>query len=261
MSNKPIVLSDLDDTQFQTLRKLAHMDQDALRPAALNKDSVPLSFMTPYQSHMFEWLNATTEIIPVTARGMDSVNRIQLPFHSYLVAAHGAVIQNPDKTINTQWHEMIVGEITAFREQFIALQSCMQKIIDDYEKVHGKTFRFRPISEAGHDLYLLCKVVDQDNESALDMLEKQVKEAASLEGWYVHSNRNNLAFLPAFVNKKRAVQHVLDNLLEVGDRPILGMGDSVSDLPFMELTHMMCIPPQSQIVSVTNMKNLHEDEA
>ena len=60
-----------------------------------------------------------------------------------------------------------------------------------------------------------------------------------------HRNGNNLSFTPKGISKKLAVEH-LDEVIG-GDAMRLGMGDSLTDLPFMRSCHMMMIPPGSQI--------------
>ena len=67
--NKPVVLSDLDDTLFQTRRKM--VDELALEPfrtGAVDRTLNPRSFMTEEQSMLVDWLLEQAELIPVTAR-------------------------------------------------------------------------------------------------------------------------------------------------------------------------------------------------
>ena len=63
----------------------------------------------------------------------------------------------------------------------------------------------------------------------------------------LHRNGRNLALLPAYTSKKRAVEHI-KNLLDIRpDDLVLGMGDSLTDLPFMRLCQFGIIPVGSQI--------------
>ena len=55
--NKPVVLSDLDDTLFQTRRKM--VDELALEPfrtGAVDRSLSPRSFMTEEQAMLVDWL-------------------------------------------------------------------------------------------------------------------------------------------------------------------------------------------------------------
>ncbi len=89
--NKPVVLSDLDDTLFQTRRKM--VDELALEPfrtGAVDRTLNPRSFMTEEQSMLVDWLLEQAELIPVTARELKNQPRPD-PFHS-AITTHGAVI-------------------------------------------------------------------------------------------------------------------------------------------------------------------------
>lgn len=79
--NKPVVLSDLDDTLFQTRRKM--VDELALEPfrtGAVDRTLNPRSFMTEEQSMLVDWLLEQAELIPVTARGTEEISRVRIPF-------------------------------------------------------------------------------------------------------------------------------------------------------------------------------------
>ncbi len=80
--NKPVVFSDLDDTLFQTRRKM--VDELALEPfrtGALDRSLTPRSFMTEEQAMLVDWLLEHADLIPVTARGTEEISRVQiLPF-------------------------------------------------------------------------------------------------------------------------------------------------------------------------------------
>ena len=68
---------DLDDTIFQTERKCP--PDVALEVGALSKTGEPLSFTTPAQRTLLEWLLGTTTVIPTTGRDAASLSRVQLP--------------------------------------------------------------------------------------------------------------------------------------------------------------------------------------
>ncbi|MFU7617224.1 hypothetical protein ACNAPE_28765, partial [Klebsiella pneumoniae] len=102
--NKPVVFSDLDDTLFQTRRKM--VDELALEPfrtGALDRSLTPRSFMTEEQAMLVDWLLEHADLIPVTARGTEEISRVQIPFRSWAVTTHGAVILRPDGTPDSDW--------------------------------------------------------------------------------------------------------------------------------------------------------------
>jgi hypothetical protein len=68
---------------------------------------------------------------------------------------------------------------------------------------------------------------------------------------HIHANSNNLAFLPASLSKRVAVQELLRRDREVnGERPVLGFGDSITDLGFMDECHMWATPARSQLAKL-----------
>ena len=62
---KPLILSDLDDTFFQTARKMNETGRTPERMAALDRELKPRSFMTKEQVNLVDWLLATSEVIPI----------------------------------------------------------------------------------------------------------------------------------------------------------------------------------------------------
>ena len=79
---KPYALMDLDDTLFQTQRKidtwnLSTAEPDNLVCATVNKQGEPLSFMSQRQAAFFNWLFASTELIAVTARDTAEIKRVK----------------------------------------------------------------------------------------------------------------------------------------------------------------------------------------
>ena len=114
---KPYALMDLDDTLFQTQRKIAawQLPMDGLVAATVDKQNAPLSFLTPKQCHFFNWLSQSTELIPVTARDTTEIMRVKLPFDSWQVLTHGAVIIEPSGQICARWQRLMAGQLVALQ--------------------------------------------------------------------------------------------------------------------------------------------------
>ena len=99
--NLPVVLCDLDDTLFQTLRKMKdETHQEPVRVGAFDRQMEPRSFMSQEQAMLVDWMMATAELIPVTARGTEETSRVAVPFTSWKVMTHGAVITRPDGSLD-----------------------------------------------------------------------------------------------------------------------------------------------------------------
>ena len=233
---KPIVFSDLDDTIFQTARKMPNgLDNATLASEALNGSH---SYMTPSQQLLMQWLQSTTRFIPVTARSTEALERCKLKFTDYQVCSNGAIILKPDGTPDTQWLEKTTSVAQAAAS---VLQALM-----DYVHNHTDAGRFRCwiVKEYGCGFYFCVK--SNEGAQCLDDIDQRLSQIAGKE-MTRHRNDNNLSFTPADISKRHAVEHLAARLLSEEPAPVLGMGDSLTDLPFMASCDMLVIPKNSQI--------------
>lgn len=114
--NKPVVLSDLDDTLFQTRRKM--VDELALEPfrtGAVDRTLNPRSFMTEEQSMLVDWLLEQAELIPVTARELKK-SAASDPFPLLAITTHGAVILTPEGKPDEEWKAHMLGQLAPYQE-------------------------------------------------------------------------------------------------------------------------------------------------
>lgn len=246
---KPLILSDLDDTFFQTARKMNETGRTPERMAALDRELKPRSFMTKEQVNLVDWLLATSEVIPITARGSEEFSRVDITFSSYKVVCHGAVILNPDNQPNIAWQTIIQEQMNIVMPEVLALETKVNDIIATYKRQDGSQLDAwsRINEENGSPIYLVCKVRDSLKEAELAELAELVESSVNLDNFYIHRNRNNLAFLPKVISKENATQFLLDNLIDREGRAVLSFGDSLSDLPFMAFADFICVPQHSQI--------------
>lgn len=233
---KPIIFSDLDDTIFQTARKMDSLPNSArLASEALNGSH---SYMSEAQSAMMDWLLGSTRFIPVTARSTEALSRCTLPFEDFRVCANGAVILMPDGTADRGWLEKSKQQANAARDTFDAMI--------DFIAVQSPVGRFRcwTVEEFGTGFYFCVK--SNEGAQALDDIEEGL---SALAGTHLvrHRNDNNLSFTPAGISKRLAVEHLSAQLRQDGPVPVFGMGDSLTDLPFMATCDMLVIPRTSQI--------------
>ncbi|KAA0943164.1 MULTISPECIES: trehalose phosphatase [unclassified Pseudomonas] len=243
-SKRPLILIDLDDTLFQTARKMP--EGAARHTATLDVDGQPNGYMSSVQKTFVEWLLESADVVPVTARSVEAYSRVQLPFVAGAVCSHGGVILQPDGTLDMDWHGQMTDVLAAYQSRLPALSAATLAIGQEM----GFSLRGWVVEEQG----LLNYVVTKHNESDDSVLQKVLAEVQArglLEGLHIHGNGNNLAFLPNGLAKRQAVQELLrrDRAIN-GERPVLGFGDSVTDLGFMNECNFWATPANSQLAKV-----------
>lgn len=263
---KPYALMDLDDTLFQTQRKIDAWDlptaeQQQLVCATVNKQHQPLSFMTQRQAAFFNWLLVSTELIVVTARDRDEIQRVKLSFSSWQVLTHGAIILMPDGQLFDDWQQYIYKQLLPLQDklkQLAALISNHDK--DAYDSLvftpHTDHFNNEANNEANGDvnseqltIYLAIKHAQKDHQALAKLAAQLPSLIADFDSYfYVHVNANNLAILPHAIHKQHAVQYLLEHCLDC-QRPSFGFGDSLADLPFLQLLDWYGMPNHGQLHS------------
>ncbi|MCC6926709.1 hypothetical protein [Novosphingobium sp.] len=238
-----IALVDLDDTLFQTRRKCpADVSEVDLTVMAYDREGQPASFATPRQLAWIEWLRRGTVLVPVTGRSVDALRRVDLAF-DHAIAAHGGVVLRPGGLVCPVWQNRIGQAAEAVRGDLEALTAGF----DRQAQAAGADVRVRIIAEADTPLYVVAKHRDPAREEELHALAELVRPAVP-SGWTVHVNGNNVAYLPPHLGKRQAVEHLLGELRAAHPAlPVIGLGDSVTDAPFLALCDFAMIPGQSQL--------------
>ena len=253
---KPYALMDLDDTLFQTQRKIDAWDLPTTEPenlvcATVNKQGKPLSFMSARQASLFNWLLASTELIVVTARDRSEIKRVKLPFDSWQVLTHGAIILDNDGALQAQWQQHMHSQLAPLQDK---LQQLSQ-LFANHSKNDSSQLVFTPHidhfnnSSANEELtiYLAIKHAQKDHQALLELAKKLPALIRDFEqDFYVHVNANNMAILPHAVHKRHAVQFLLDHHLD-NQRPSFGFGDSLADSPFLQLLDWYGMPNHGQL--------------
>ena len=253
---KPYALMDLDDTLFQTQRKIDAWDLPTAEPknlvcATVNKQGKPLSFMSQRQAAFFNWLLLSTELIVVTARDRSEIKRVKLPFDSWQVLTHGAIILDKDDALQAQWQQRMHSKLAPLQDK---LQQLSQ-LFANYSKNDSSHLVFTPHIDSFNDgtaneqltIYLAIKHAQKNHQALVELAKKLPTLIRGFEeDFYVHVNANNLAILPHAVHKHHAVQFLLDHHLD-HQRPSFGFGDSLADLPFLQLLDWYGMPNHGQL--------------
>ncbi|MDF0487219.1 hypothetical protein PX554_03680 [Sphingomonas sp. H39-1-10] len=239
---RAIALVDLDDTLFQTLRKCPpDVPVERLTPLGFAKDGAPLSYATPRQMMFLEWLAETTHLVPVTARSLDALRRAHIPFRA-AVCAHGGVILDDTGAIDSGWAEIIALRAAPHAETLAVFADA----IATEARARGVAINARVLNEGDLPLYTLAKHADADAEALFAVVDAAIP--ALPDGWTDHRNGNNVALMPPYLGKAHAVAHILPALrARFPDAPVIGVGDSHTDAPFMALCDFAMMPPRSQL--------------
>jgi hydroxymethylpyrimidine pyrophosphatase-like HAD family hydrolase len=250
---RPLAFVDLDDTLFQTEAK----DPSAGILGAVDREGRPLSWMTAAQRALFDWLLASTRVVVATGRSTDAVDRVRLgldgpagspgadPWSVYAVEAvicsFGGVIRRGDRTPDPDWHALMAGPAEEAAPALERLAALTRERI----AAAGLDIRCRVIVDAGLPLYLSVKHNARDTQ-ALAGLAAALAPAVPA-GWQTHLNANNLAYMPPFLGKERAVGWYRRH--RAGPHPFaLALGDSLSDLGYLAACEVAAMPAASQLM-------------
>lgn len=242
-NNRPLVFTDLDDTLFQTARK---MPADAVRhTATLDAEGNPNGYMSNVQKSFSDWLLANADVVPVTARSAEVYARVKLPFTHGAICSHGGVILDAEGNFDAQWQRLMINRLAAYQER---LPELSRRTLELGKRL-GFSLRGWVVKEQGQAMYVVTKHNEQ-TDFVLQAVEIEARRLGMLEGLYVHRNGNNLAFLPEELNKRWAVlEWIRRDREKNGVRPILGFGDSLSDLAFMSECNWWATPNRGQVAT------------
>lgn len=239
-TKRPLVFVDLDDTLFQTARKMGDVERFA---ATLDVEGNPNGYMSSTQKQFIEWLLDTADVVPVTARSVEAYSRVRLPFTHGAICAHGGVILSATNEIDQAWNARMADELAHVQDRLDGLSAMTLQIGEEL----GYSLRGWVVEEIGLKHYIVTKH-NEARDSVLHEVLDEVRKRNLLDDLYVHGNGNNLAFLPHGLRKQLAVQEWISRDKAIhGERPLMGFGDSISDLGFMGECHFWATPRIGQL--------------
>jgi len=242
----PVAFCDLDDSLFQTRPKCPEDETEGLRLMSRLADGSPSGYATVRQQNFLAWLRSG-KIVPVTARGRSVLARVDID-QSPAICANGGCIVDARGEIDRAWHDRLSDEgrrTTAVGDVHAELTGSLSPA--DY--------RHWIVAEDGLDLYVVIKSNHDDTTGLAELGDRL--GAALPDGWRLHANGNNLAFLPGWLNKRHAVAYLIDGVrAENPGVPLIGIGDSLSDAGFMDLCDFAVTPTNSQLWSAATRGNV-----
>ena len=240
------VFTDLDDTLFQTARKLDPAAKETALLAAIAGNGKH-SYMTRAQGRLLAWMRSGL-VIPVTARGSEAFGRVAIAFSGSAIVANGAVILNGDGRADPQWQARMRAGLEPVRAILDGLPEIIRKTACDLD-LPVRTWLVEELSLGG--VYAVVKTQASALEGKLAELAPRVLAAVASRdvagAWRLHLNGNNLALIPPTISKGKATAFLLERLRREGLTLAVGVGDSASDLDFMRLCDLWMTPCGSQI--------------
>ncbi len=240
------LFSDLDDSLFQTLRKIPKTEESNLQnyiPVDWINDKA-LCFMSPRQKSLLSLFKAA-QIIPVTARNLEAFKRINLPFSHGAILNYGATILLPNGEEDLKWKKKIFQDLNPFQSE---LENLFNKILE-FSGEHNLEIRARIIGINDCMFYVVIKNQSPENDFLEILVQNMHKFISEKNNWFIHLNGNNLAFIPICLDKANAVEYLIDtHIAPFGDDYLtFGLGDSIVDINFINKCHFGIIPNNSQI--------------
>jgi hydroxymethylpyrimidine pyrophosphatase-like HAD family hydrolase len=228
------VLADVDDNLITTVRTAP--GPDAVE-CSWDKEGRVCGFLTPKQEALFGLLQAGANVVPVTARS--TVERVALPFNGYAILANGGSILGPGG-----------APVPAWSQRMESLSRADELLMRDFAKsAYGAAqalsmnVRVTVVESEGLAQFISIKHNDK-NQDELATLAGAVR-ALVPDGWALHHNANAIMVMPPWLGKDKAVEWFIANVVPAGAVTI-GMGDSLSDLPFMDLCDYVLMPRKAQ---------------
>jgi hydroxymethylpyrimidine pyrophosphatase-like HAD family hydrolase len=234
---KTILFADIDDSLVYSVRTLTDHALRAKVGAYKNDGSIN-SYFTPKSLQLLAQFKDML-IIPVTGRTYQSLLNVTLPFEGHKVIAHGNIILDENNRFVDDYNP---SNNNPFAAQNTALFEQYKTLLRQRLGAQADELRMNVVSELGINCYLSIK----GDSSLIDEVYAIVKDF--MPGPVVHMNNRNIAILPEQKSKMTAVTYLIDRLKkQYGELFTIGLGDSHSDLPFMQLCDYLIYPQQSQI--------------
>lgn len=126
--------------------------------ATLDVHGQPNGYMNPVQHSFVNWLLASADVVPVTARSVEAYSRVKLPFTEGYLLAWGVMLR-PDGTLDQDWHGQMAESLWTFQDRLPALSEATLQIGKDM----GYSLRGWVVEEEGLRHYVVTKHNESDD--------------------------------------------------------------------------------------------------
>jgi len=238
MPNRIFMFSDIDDTLIQTGRKTDFEKKTVV--GGYTKEGKENSFFYEGTKVLIDTLiDSNITFVPTTARDIASYNRTIFPQKEkikYAILNFGGTILIDNK-IDPLWKEKMDREYS----QIESIDTLLTALVYEFQSA-GLHLVIKTIADFYISVYNKYSIDDKGIlEEVRDILTDFIEKNSD---FYLYENDNSFGILPNFLNKKFAVEYLIER-----EKPILtiGAGDNLSDLDFMNLTSFQLVPNNSFI--------------
>lgn len=236
-----VIFLDLDDTILQTAPKCP--PGEPVTPVAVDRAGRARSFMTRAQQRLLHfWLEQGT-VIPVTGRTDDALARVNIAFASWRVTHHGAVIRQPNGQLPTWWYVQVRPLLVAAQP---LLWSLAARLNND-----AAAGGYRVSSHSVDEWLTYVSIKSNDEGMALTRVRTHLQKIGLPPELALHCNGTNLAITVRGAQKQDAVRRVAAELAREEPIVTIGVGDSLTDIAFLQVCDFAMTPRNSQIQAET----------
>jgi len=231
---------DLDDTLFQTKRK----NPNGVIPATQSAQAGKGSYMTTAQ-HLFWELfyhSEKVKIIPTTARDLQQYHNTWLSTAPRIDTAilYFAGMIFDQNTEEKQWQQHIKQAYQQLNWPISQLFTQVKKIVGNHPQFHLYNV---------DNYYITLKANANCPLTTRESVFSQLKSLQNPE-YFIHQNDRAFSFVPHFIDKKYAVQYLIETYQP---ELTLGVGDSLTDWSFMQQCNFRIWPQNVQIEELMSL--------
>lgn len=226
--------SDLDRTLIYSKRALEEMETpwNQSMMGVEVKNGKHVSFMTKESYYLLKEIASRYLFIPVTTRTYAQYKRIFIFERevsvSYCVTSNGARIHYNGE-IMKEWEERLKQQLGVDCIEKEEMLKMLQKYpLPGELKIADNLFFY----------YVLKRTIDAD-------LKIELSKIAASNGWNISLQGRKLYFMPGPVCKGKALEYIKER---EGIEQTIGAGDSLLDLPFLNVCQTSFIPSHGELI-------------
>lgn len=238
-----VVFTDIDDTLMTTGRKL--LSAQRATPGAYSANGDVSSYCSAVHSRLWSLLETANLVIPVTARSLAGVRRLDKAFSKMgpaQVADFGGTVTLDGLTPDLAWDAQLQQQAQLAGPAVLddLLNAIMPRLTAPLLKHELR------VTASGLRCFLNFRFDAAEKAAQRARIQDVADQMGLSNSIRFHETDRDVTLLPTYISKGAAVQFLIERLgLDSWTR--IGAGDSLTDIGFMRLCHFMVTPSESPI--------------